>query len=164
MTDLPPAHPRHVYFERERGVYDVDVTASVAHVAATVGDEAERIETLFRILADAAIPVFLVKLHGQAATFCVEGSQVERAETALTGAGFPFRTRRDLAIITVHAGTMRDLIGIMVRIADALQVAQARMYGVGDSHSSVQCLIDGYRAEAAVRQLRSAFCLEAPHE
>jgi aspartokinase len=156
-----------VFFERERGVYDVDVTASVAHVVATVGDEsgrAARTQSLFRALADAAIPVFLVKLHGQAVTFCIETAELEHAERVLTDAGFTFRTRRDLAIVTVHAGTMRDLIGIMVRIADALQLAQARMYGVGDSHSSVQCLIDGYRADAAVKQLRSAFHLEARHE
>jgi aspartokinase len=132
-----------------------------------VGDEegrSARIEALFGALAAAHIPVFLIKLHGQAVTFSVEAGDADQAERALTGAGFPYRTRRDLAIITVHAGTMRDLIGIMVRIADALQIAQARVYGVGDSHSSVQCLIDGYRADAAVRQLRTAFGLEGHDE
>ncbi len=167
MAANPSTHPRHIYFERERGVYDVDVTASVAYISADVGDEggrSERIQALFEALAKAGIPVFLVKLHGVAVTFGVEEGKAEQAERVLAEAGFPYRTRRDLAIVTVLAGTMRDLIGIMVRIADALQIAQARMYGVGDSHSSVQCLIDGYRAEAAVRQLRAAFGLEAQHE
>jgi len=163
MAANPNAHPRHVCFERERGVYDVDVAANVAYVSATVGNEAGRSErtlALFAALGKAGIPVFLIKLHGQVVTFSVEESKVECTERVLTDAGFPFHIRRDLAIVTVLAGTMRDLIGIMVRIADALQLAQARMYGVGDSHSSVQCLIDGYRAEAAVRQLRTAFGLE----
>lgn len=167
MTYSPPQSIRHPEFERERGVNGVDVTASVAHVAASVGgehDRAVRIQSLFRALADAGVPVFFVKLHGQHVTFCVEAADLDPTVAVLTKAGFEYRTRRDLAIVTVHAGTMRDLIGIMVRIADALQMAQARMHAIGDSHSSVQCLIDGDRTAAAVSQLRAAFGLEAANE
>ncbi len=167
MTDPTNQPNRHAEFERERGVHSVDVTASVAHVAAAVGAEENqpaRIQAMFRVLADASVPVFFVKLHGQDVTFCVEADRLDDVERVLEGAGFACRTRRDLAIVTVHAGTMRDLIGIMVRIADALQMAQARMYAVGDSHSSVQCLIDGDRTTAAVKQLKAAFGLEAAGE
>lgn len=161
--NLRSSVPNHAHFERETGVYDVNVTQAVAHVNVAVGPaegRADQAVRVFRTVADAGIPVFLAKLHGHEVSFAVEASTLSEAERALAQAGFVFRARRDLAIVTVHASTMRDLTGVMVKIADALQIAQARMYGAGDSHSSVQCLIDGHRAEAAVAQIRVAFHME----
>jgi aspartate kinase len=160
---VSPYPPKHLYFERETGVYDVDVTDAVAHVIAAVGPpegRAERVVRLFRAVADAGIPVFLAKLHGQEVSFAVEAERLSDVERVLAGTGYAYRARRDLAIVTVHASTMRDLTGVMVRIADALQLAQARMYGAGDSHSSVQCLIDGHSASAALNRLKAAFKVE----
>jgi len=157
VTTLPA---NHVHFERQTGVYDVDVTEAVAHVIAAVGPpeaRGERTLRLLRSVADASVPIFLAKLHGHEVSFAVEAGRLADVERVLTADGYEFRARRDLAIVTVHASTMRDLTGVMVRIADALQLAQARMYGAGDSHSSVQCLIDGHRVSAALGQLRTAF-------
>ena len=58
---------------------------------------------------------------------------------------------------------MRDLTGVMVDIADSLQSAGARLYGVGDSHNTVQCLIDAAQLDPAVKALRRTFRLKGAH-
>ncbi len=153
-----------MYIERESGFFHFDATHDVAHVIVSVGGtegRAERVIHVFRIVAEAGVPVFLAKLHGHEISFAVEAKRLQDVERALQVGGYSYRARRDLAIVTVHTGTLRDLTSVMVRIADALQLAGARMYGAGDSHSSVQCLIDGHRAEAALNQLRTTFGGEA---
>ena len=154
---------KQVSFERERGVQNITVTPDIAHVVISLGSEGKRTEgamNIFRSFADANIPIFLIKLHRNAVSFAFEGADFERSEACLKTIGFEYALRRDLARILIMASSIRDLTGVMVRIADALQQAGARLYGVGDSHNSVQCLINGSRADAAVQQLSSTFGLE----
>jgi aspartate kinase len=153
----------HVSFERERGVYRIDVTRDVAHAVVKVGGEADRSDRIlraFRVLSDAQVPIFLIKLHRTAVSFGMAGIDVPALERALDEAGFPYTARRDLAIVSVVATSMRDLTGVMVSIADALQEVGARLYGTGDSHNSVQCLIEASRLEPAIEQLKLNFGLE----
>jgi aspartate kinase len=161
------AAAKPVSFERERGVYKVLVTRDVAHAVVKVGDDEQRVERMmrvFRTLADESIPLFLIKLHRSAVTFAVDGMFVPRLETCIERAGFGIRTRRDLALLSVVASSMRDLTGVMVTIADSLQEAGARLYATGDSHNSVQCLIQGERVEGALGQLKLVFGLEDENE
>ena len=154
---------RHVHFERERGVYRVAVTQGLAHVVVKVGADADRTDRLlrvFRTLADESVPIFLIKLHRTAVTFAMEESQIPHVERCMAAIGFECRVRPDLALLSIIASSMRDLTGIMVSIADSLQAAGARLYGVGDSHNAVQCLIDGAHQAEAVTQLKTAFALE----
>lgn len=154
----------HVSFERERGVYGVEVVPNVAHVLVEVQSEEERIAQIglvFRTLGDAGIPIFLIQLHSLAVSFTVSESVLPRVDECLRGIGLRCRSVRGLAIISVLAGSMRDLHGILVDIADSLQLAGARIHGMGDSHNSVQCLIPGDRADVAVSRLRDCFHLEA---
>lgn len=162
VTTDPSQHP---HLERETGVYHIDITRSVAHVIVAAGEETKRAENvvaIFGCVARAGVPIFLAKLHGHEVSFAMEADRLADVEGALTDAGHAYRTLRDLAIVTVHANTMRDLTGVLVRIADALQLAGSRMYGAGDSHSTVHCLIDGHRSDAALLQLRHAFGVELP--
>jgi len=157
------AADRHVSFERERGVYQILVTRGVAHFVVEVGADDERtgrLARVFRALADASIPIFLIKLHHSAVSFAVEGARVPDVERCLRDLGLASASRRDLALLSIIASSMRDLTGVMVSIADALQEASTRLFGVGDSHNSVQCLIEGARVEPALAQLRLAFGLE----
>ena len=154
---------RHVHFERERGVYRVAVTQGLAHVVVKVGADLDRTDRLLRVfhtLAGESIPIFLIKLHRMAVTFAMEESQIPHVERCMSANGFECRVRPDLALISVIASSMRDLTGIMVSIADSLQTAGARLYGVGDSHNSVQCLIDGAHLNEAIAQLKTTFALE----
>ncbi|MGC8666617.1 MAG: ACT domain-containing protein [Chthonomonadales bacterium] len=151
-----------VSFERERGVYDVEVVGDIGHVVVKVGaegDRNDRIARLFRQVADEGIPIFLIKLHRSAVSFAVRGDALERVEALLTSKGERYRARRDLALVNIIASSMRDLIGVMVRIGDALQRAGARVFATGDSHNSVQCLIEEARVSQAVNELRAEFGL-----
>src|SRR5204863_3871860 len=120
-----------------------------------------RILQVFRVLADADVPVFLIKMHRTAVTLAVAGADLADAEQALQQAGLKAETRRDLALIAVRAASMRDLHGVMVEIADAVHTAGARLYEIGDSHNSVQCLIQADRVQEALEALRQTFHLEA---
>ena len=163
MPDAAPGMAaRPISFERERGVYDVRVATHLAHVVASVGAEEDRIERMqrvFRTLADQDIPIFLIKLHRSAVTFAVKEELIPRVEQCLKDVAIACRSRRDLALITVIASSMRDLTGVMVSIADSLQKSNAKLFGTGDSHNSVQCLIDGAHVDASIKQLHQTFGL-----
>ncbi len=155
---------RPVSFERERGVYDVSIVRDLAHVAVSVDPGAgrtERIQRVFRLLADQSIPIFLIKLHPAAVSFALDAARMPEVDRCLRDVAVDCKIRRDLALVTILAGSMRDLTGVMVCIADALQAAGARLYGVGDSHNSIQCLLDGGRVDDAAAELLRAFNLEA---
>ena len=156
------AATRPVTFERERGVYRVDLAPDLAHAAVKVGDGPERAERIQRVLAALAqerIPIFLIKLHADTITFAVAGDRLPDVERCLSGSAIACAVRRDLALVTVRATSMSDLTGVMVSIADSVQRAGARLIGVGDSHNSVQLLIDGAHADAAAAELDSTFKL-----
>jgi aspartokinase len=164
---MPTGTTKPITFERERGVYDLRVTPDLAHVVVKVGSEPERasrIQRVFQLLSERSIPIFLIKLHRTAVTFAVAGNQLPEVETCLQDVAEGMLARRGLALVSIIASSMRDLTGVMVNIADSLQRAGARIYGVGDSHNSVQCLIEGSRAEKAVAELREMFGLGAGHE
>lgn len=161
MSDTQTAN---LSFERERGVYALQVMRDVAHAVISVGDDSQRVSRIvqvLRLLAGADIPVFLVKLHRTAITLAFAGVDIPKTESALTEAGFRATIRRDLVVVSVRAASMRDLSGVMVEIADALYEAGARLYETGDSHNSVQCLIEGSRAAESVASICRTFHLDA---
>lgn len=154
---------RHVSFERILGVTEVQVTEGVAHVVLALrsGDQpTEQIRGVFRTLADAGIPIFLIQIHPRAVSFAVEASAIPSVKERLRESDLDLSSSADLAIVSVIASSMRDLAGVLVEIADALSAASARIYAIGDSHNSVQCLIDGERVTDAVKQLNTRFRLE----
>ncbi len=154
----------NVSFERERGVHAIQVTRDVAHAVVTLEDDSlrsARILQVFRVLANADVPIFLTKLHRSAVTFAFVGADLSRVEIALKTVGVRTSARRDLALIAVRAASMRDLTGVMVAIADALYAAGARLFETGDSHNSVVCLIENERVDEAVKHLRKSFHLDA---
>ncbi|MCW3100359.1 MAG: aspartate kinase [Chthonomonadaceae bacterium] len=153
----------NVSFERERGVHAIQITRDVAHAEVALEDDSlrsARILQVFRVLANSGVPIFLTKLHRAAITFAFVGADLPRVEDALKTVGLQSSARRDLALISVRAASMRDLSGIMVAIADALYAAGARLFETGDSHNSVVCLIESAHVDEAVRQLRATFRLE----
>ncbi len=156
---------KHVSFERERGVHEVHLRQDVAHIVVMVsGSEGERMEKIlrvFHILADNQIPIFFIKLHRSVVTFAVEGEHLDATESALRPLGWEMVVRCGLALVSIHASSMRDLTGSIVTIADAFQEVGARLYGVSDSHTSIQCLIDAEHSREALEKLKQIFHLEA---
>lgn len=154
----------NVSFERERGVHAIQITRDVAHAEVALEDDSlrsARILQVFRVLANSGVPIFLTKLHRAAITFAFVGADLPRVEAALQTVGVQTSARRDLALISVRAASMRDLSGIMVAIADALYAAGARLFETGDSHNSVVCLVESAHVDEAVRQLRTTFRLNS---
>jgi len=154
---------KHVSFERGRGVQDIFVTPNVTHMVVEVGSDADRtarILQVFRALADDGIPLFFIKLHGAAVSFALPGNRLSDAENGLRQAGFSCSPQSNLAIVSVVATAMQDQTGVLIRIADALQSAQVRTFGIGDAHDRVQVLIEAAGADAAVAELRRAFEME----
>lgn len=154
---------RPLSFERGRGVYRIDAMQGIAHVVVGVGEDdgrISRIQQILRTLADEHIPIFLIKLHRTAISFAIEDRRMDIAQQCLGGVAGECRTLPDLSLLTITAASMRDLSGVMVTIADSLQRAGARIYGIGDSHDTVQCLVETARAGEALQELRLAFGME----
>ncbi len=153
----------NVSFERERGVSGLTVIRDVAHLVIQTGDDAsrtDRILQVFRLLADINVPVFLIKMHRTRLTMALAGRDLRRAEQALEVTGMPVATRRDLGLVAIRAASMRDLHGVIIMIADALFEAGAQILEIGDSHDSVQCLLEVGKIADAVNSLRDKFHLD----
>src|SRR5438552_11723747 len=93
-------------FERERGVCAIQVTRDAAHAVIAVGADilrTSRIQQVFRTLAEADIPIFLIKLHHSVVTLAFAGADVSKAQTALADAGFRATVQHDLAVVSVRA-------------------------------------------------------------
>jgi len=150
-------------FERGRGVYQFEIIRNLAHVVVKVGEGADRTDVilrLLRVLADAEVPIFLIKLHRTAVTFAVEHQFMERTEQCLSTIPGGYASRTDLVMITLVAASMRDLNDIAVNIADSLQRAGTRLLGIGDSHNTVQCLIEAGHLDATLRELGATFHID----
>ena len=150
-----------VHFERERGVTEVRVRRGLAHV--TVHFEAGRVAgerlTLLQALAAESVPVFLVKLPPFALSFAVRADVVDTCERLLSARRARYTLLRDLALIGVVAGAMRDLSGVMARIYEALAGAGVSLRQTGDAYNAVLLLVAGDEADEAARSLRAAFAL-----
>ncbi len=148
-----------VHFERERGVTEVQVTRGLAHVtvefpAGTLGGD--RL-SLLRALADAEIPVFLVKLLPMGLSFALRERVVAAGETLLTSRGAKYTILRDLGQVAVVAGAMRDLSGVMALIYEALVGASVLVRQTGDAYNAVICLVSGDETDRAATALRDCF-------
>ena len=153
-----------VHFEKERGVTSVTVTRGIAHVTADLPAPtlaASRL-ALLKLLAQAQIPVFLIKLHPTGLSFALAETYVEAGAGVLDRAHVPHTLLRDLALVTTLAGGMRDLSGVMARIYQALVGANVRVRQNGDAYNAVFCLVDGRDAARAADALRVRFELLPP--
>jgi aspartokinase len=154
----------NVSFERERGVSGLTVIRDVAHLVVHTDDDGtrtDRILQVFRALAGINVPVFLIKMHRTRVTMALAGRDLQRAHDVLVAAEMDVAARRDLALVAIRAASMRDLHGVIIMIADALFEAGAQILEIGDSHDSVQCLIEVGKIREAVASLRAKFHLDA---
>lgn len=159
----PEDNERKVAFERERGVYAIQVVRDVTQAVISVGDDSARSDRIlhaFSVLADSNIPVFLIKLHSSVITLACSGADTAGTEQALAAANLRASTRRDLAVVVVCATLLQDVSGIMVTIADALHSVGVPLLETGDAHNSVQCLVETKRVPAAIEALCRAFHLD----
>lgn len=162
-STMESEHPE-VSFERERGVYKIEIMRNVAHLFVETGEGADRTLRnlqLFRILADADIPVFLIKIHRDSTALAVSGNDLTRAHEVLEQENLKLTIRRELTLVIIRASSMREMYGTMTIIAEAIYKAGALLLAVGDSHDSVQCLIAAQYVDDVIRNLRDTFQLNA---
>lgn len=155
-----------VRFEKERGVTEVGVVRGIGHVTIRVDGEkvAEGRLELLQDIAAATIPVFLVKLLPDGISFALRGANADAADELLKKSGHPYEFRRDLAMVSIIAGAMRDLSGVMAIIYEALVEEKISVRQTGDAYNAVHCLIPGADAERAATALRKRFDLPAEPE
>ena len=146
-------------FEKERGVTDVRVTPGIAHVALTLAPS-ERLPAL-RALAGDGVAVFFVKLTQEGITFAVRQPQTEGCRDVLEREARVFFLQEGLALVSVVAGAMRDLSGVMADVYDTLLGIGVGIRQTGDSYDAVHVLVDGAQAEAARAALAARFGSES---
>ena len=158
--DLLPTRP--VSFERERGVTEVRVQTGMAHVEVRLPGqdvETERLAVLQAVAGD-GLPVLLIKLHPGAVSFALPDPAVTgRAEALLRARGYLYAIEPDLALLTITAGAMRDLSGVMASLYDAMDTLGIRVAQTGDAHDSLFALVPGAQAAQGAAALRVAFGL-----
>ena len=160
-TTRPGAKP--VYFEKERGVTEVQIVRGIAHTIVTLpteNEDAARL-ALLKALASASVPVFMVKIDSGSLSFAIRQSAIEAGEAVMNTVGYPYQMNRDLATLSIVAGAMRDLSGVMARIYEALVGQGIEVYQTGDAYNAVHCLVAGSDADKGAQALHKAFELEA---
>jgi len=149
-------------FERERGVTEVRVQTGIAHVDVRLPGfdlEAERL-VLLQTIAEAGLPVFMIKLHPNAISFAMQDESFTVAiEKLLTERDYTHALERGLALLSIRAGAMRDLSGVMAGLYNVMDSENIRVAQTSDAYDAVFCLVPGVDVERGARSLRKLFGL-----
>ncbi|MER3500732.1 MAG: hypothetical protein IMHGJWDQ_000035 [Candidatus Fervidibacter sp.] len=151
--------PRQEEFERKRGVTGIAVEDGLVHVEVMVAPEMRERLKVFRAIADSGISLFLIKFHPDSVHFLVRKEALRKTQKVLQSLKLPTKITRDCALISVLSSAMRDLPGVMARIAEALYEQGVDLLETGDSHDAVMILVRRPDVERAVNALRQKFGL-----
>jgi aspartokinase len=144
-----------IQFERARGVTHVSATPHLAQVELTL-PHAQRLG-LLRALADRDVPVFLVTLTPEGLSFVVRQTHAERCRSILADHGLSETIAPQKTLLSVIAGAMRDLSGVIVRIYDTLHAEGIPIRQTGDAYDAVHVLVDAADAPKAQAALERSF-------
>lgn len=147
-------HSPGTSFEKERGVHAIQVRDDLALATCTSPD---KWLILLKALADNGIPVFHLKLHDSGITFIVRSEYVDRVLEVSEAVPAVTTIESNVAFVSVVAGAMRDLSGIIARIFDALVGAGVQILQTGDAHDAVHCLVREASVSTAVAALQHEF-------
>ncbi len=151
--------PQQEEFERKRGVTGISVEEGLVHVEVQVAPNLRERLKVFKALADAGVSLFLIKFHPDSVHFLIRKEVLRKAQRVLQGLQRPTKVTRDCALVSVLSSAMRDLPGVMVRIAEALYEQGVDLLETGDSHDSVMILVRRADVEKVVTALRQKFGL-----
>lgn len=147
-------------FERNRGVTHLTVRGSISHVGVPVDDPVEAMVVVFRVLAEAGVNTYLIKIHDDTIAFAVDSPELDRAVSALEGSGFSVGAEPACSIVSTVARSMRDMSGVMSRIIGCLAAAKIEFRELADSYNSVSCLVQQSDEERAIAALQGEFGVE----
>lgn len=154
---------RKTSFEKVRGVNEVRIEADVAHLVVALPPEKRTPDKhldIYRELGGAGYPLRLIKMHPDGISFSVERHDLPGAMDILTRLGYAFEPADEMVIIAVAAVNMREMWGVMARVAETLLDAKVEIHQVGDSHDAVLCMVPKRQVRLALRSLKSAFELK----
>ncbi len=157
-----PVAGERVSFERERGVSAIVVSPEVTYLFVRVPDSSDVPQqrlAILNALKQANISIFLIKLQRQGLSFGVQATEMERARAVLEEAGFSVTVKPQRVMVSVFAQNMRELHGVLARIAEILYESGAAIEQISDAHNRVTCLIEASKAPQVVAKLRRAFRL-----
>ncbi|HEY3266448.1 MAG TPA: ACT domain-containing protein [Armatimonadota bacterium] len=149
-------------FEKERGVTDVRLDADVAHIVVELPEERRTPDQhldIYKELGKANTPMRLIKMHPGGISFAVERPNLARAEEILTRLGYSWEAADGMVIISIQAINMREMWGVMAKMAETLLDAHVEISQVGDAHDCVLCMVPAAQAGLARATLRNAFGL-----
>ncbi|BCW95575.1 MAG: ACT domain-containing protein [Fimbriimonadales bacterium] len=151
-----------VSFERERGVSAIQVSREATYLLARAPDtnhlplQRQRILNLMR---EAEIPIFLIKLQRNGLSFGVDSDVAARARETLEAHGFRVTVKPRRVMVSIFAQNMRELHGVIARIAEVLYESGVAIEQLSDAHNRIACLIEAERAPLVVERLCEAFGL-----
>ena len=151
-------------FEKPRGVTSVTIQGNYAHLTVSVRPDQPRTAQEMAVLDSLVqheISINLVKLHPGGLSFVVDAEDAARTLDALRSGDFPAEVTPHVSMVSVHAGNMRGLSGVMARIAGALLRADIPMLQSGDSPDAVFCLVPADQSGRAVQALADEFQVPA---
>jgi len=160
--EVAPVAGERVSFERERGVSAIVISPEVAYLFVRVPDPTDvptQRLAILHALRDAGISIFLIKLQRQGISFGVQASEMERTCAVLEGEGFQITVKPHRVMVSVFAQNMRELHGVLARIAEIMYESGAAIEQISDAHDRVTCLIEASKATQVVSKLRRAFRL-----
>ena len=159
-TLLPtPVEPQQEEFERQRGVTGITVEDGLVHVEVQVAPDLRERLQVFRALAEAGVSLFLIKFHPDSIHFTVRKDALKQARAVLRRLNHPVKVTRDCAMVAVLSSAMRDLPGVMAKIAEAIYEQEVELLETGDSHDAVMLLVRRADAQKVSEALRKKFGL-----
>jgi aspartate kinase len=151
--------PQQEEFERQRGVTGISIEDGLVHVEVQVAPDLRERLQVFRALAQAGVSLFLIKFHPDSIHFTVRKDALKRAREVLRRLNHPAKVTRDCAMVAVLSSAMRDLPGVMARIAEAIYEQEVELLETGDSHDAVMLLVRRMDAHKVAEALRKKFGL-----
>lgn len=162
--DALPISGERVSFERERGVSTITVSPEVAYLFVRAHAETEPVrvrQQVLDLLAQAQLSIFLIKIQRNGLSFAVPAEDLARVHQALAGAPLQITVKPHLRVVSIYGQNMRELHGVLARIAEILNEAGVAIEQISDAHDRLICLIDSAQAHEVAKRIRRAFHLRA---
>lgn len=159
-----PVAGERVSFERERGVSAIVVSPEVAYLFVGAQSEPDPItvrQQILDMLAQAGLSISLIKLQRNGLSFAVPVEDLARTHQALSSASLQITVKPRLRVISIYGQNMRELHGVLAKIAEILNEAGVAIEQISDAHDRLICLISAERAQEVVKRIRKAFHLRA---
>lgn len=151
---------RKTSFEKERGVTDIHIEADVAHLVVHLPEDKRTPDKhldIYKGLTDAHYPMRLVKMYPGGISFAVEREHLAGVADMLGQLHYRFESADELVILAIMAVNMREMWGVMAKMAETLLDADVDIVQVGDAHDAVLCMVPKRHVQTALKRLRKAF-------